>query len=865
MRRNHRIGLYGGVVAATLLMSTAAFAQERPARDYDIAAQDLKTALREVARASGLELLAISDDLRGKKAPALNGHFTPDDALAQLLRGTGLSAEISGGTIYIRGREEPRIAADDVQSGSVTDIVVTGTRIRGALPSSPTITKTQEEIRKSGLTNLGDFARSLPQSFSGGQNTGVTVGVTGETNQNVSSASSLNLRGLGQDATLTLLNGHRLAYNSAQQAIDISAIPLAAVDRVEIITDGASAIYGSDAVAGVANVILKRSFDGASLTARLGASTDGGDRQQEYSIVAGTTGSRAGFIASYDFERDTPINAGRRSYTDGSFPSTTLLPYQRHHSAVVSGYWDISSRLTASVDALYSSRHSTTVQPLASNNYTDLGYYRTPAVQSYAISPKLAWTLPAGWSATLLATYGEDKTDVNSRFYSGGALSFASVGFYRNRSTLIEMNVEGSLAHLPGGNVRLAMGGGYRGNELIANLATESSTGTVPTVQFSKTRRSYYAFGELYAPIIAPDEAVPFVDHFSVSAAARYENYPGMASVATPKLGAVYAPLKGLELKISWGRSFKTPTLYQQYVGYDAELVPASYFGSTSYPATATALFLVGGNPNLKPERASTWAASVDLRPAAIPNLRIEGNLFEVRYRNRISQPITSYEGLLTNPVYQALVDLDPTLADVGSAVDASKAGVENLTGAPYNAANVVAIIDSRYLNIARQALRGVDVSADYRLELAAQNDLTFTGSASYLHSEQQLTPSATPIPAAGVIFNPPHWRARTGLIWDRHAISVAAYGNYIGGLTDNRTVPARPVGSMKTLDLTFGYRTRSGPKAVDGITISLSALNLFNDKPDRIKTSAPYYPGYDSTNYSVVGRFVSLSITKHL
>lgn len=69
----------------------------------------------------------------------------------------------------------------------------------------------------------------------------------------------------------------------------------------------------------------------------------------------------------------------------------------------------------------------------------------------------------------------------------------------------------------------------------------------------------------------------------------------------------------------------------------------------------------------------------------------------------------------------------------------------------------------------------------------------------------------------------------------------------------------------MKTLDLTFGYRTRSGPKAVDGITISLSALNLFNDKPDRIKTSAPYYPGYDSTNYSVVGRFVSLSITKHL
>ena len=270
------------------------------------------------------------------------------------------------------GRSEAPISATTAEQGS-SDIVVTGTRLRGVELPSPRITVRQEDIRKAGISNLGDFARSLPQSFSGGQNPGVTVGALGDNNENVSSASSLNLRGLGPDATLTLLNGRRLAYNSAAQAIDISAIPLLAVDRVEVITDGASAIYGSDAVAGVANVILKRSYNGLVASGRVGASTDGGDTQQQYSLLGGVTGSSAGLLAVYDFERDTSIRAGDRSFASGSFPSTTLLPSQRHHSGLVTAYWEATTNLTASIDALYSSRRSLTIQPIASDDYTELG------------------------------------------------------------------------------------------------------------------------------------------------------------------------------------------------------------------------------------------------------------------------------------------------------------------------------------------------------------------------------------------------------------------------------------------------------------------------------------------------------------
>lgn len=97
----------------------------------------------------------------------------------------------------------------------------------------------------------------------------------------MNSASSANLRGLGADATLTLLNGHRLPYDSALQGVDISAIPLAAVDRIEILPDGASAIYGSDAVGGVVNVVLRRDFEGVTTSAQVGASTAGGNWRQQ--------------------------------------------------------------------------------------------------------------------------------------------------------------------------------------------------------------------------------------------------------------------------------------------------------------------------------------------------------------------------------------------------------------------------------------------------------------------------------------------------------------------------------------------------------------------------------------------------------
>src|SRR5690606_22511703 len=185
-----------------------------------------------------------------------------------------------------------------------------------------------EDIREQGFTDLGQVVRSVPQNFSGGQNPGVaggaTTGAAGLANQNLTGGSSLNLRGLGPDATLTLLNGRRLSYGGFVQAVDISAIPVEAVDRVEILPDGASAIYGSDAVGGVGNVILQRDYDGVAVGVRYGEATGGGRQTQEYTATAGTVWTSGGMIATYKGASTDPLFARQRGYTRQMADPSTL-------------------------------------------------------------------------------------------------------------------------------------------------------------------------------------------------------------------------------------------------------------------------------------------------------------------------------------------------------------------------------------------------------------------------------------------------------------------------------------------------------------------------------------------------------------
>ncbi|MGF7170818.1 outer membrane receptor protein involved in Fe transport [Sphingobium xanthum] len=850
-----------GVAAIEFMAAAPGTAQVSAKQTYDLEAQDLGSALRAVGRVSGRQIIFQTDELTGATAPRLKGIYTADEAIGRILGESGLTASFSPDAVIIRGRSSkpgpPASASVDGQPEDADAILITGSRIRGAPVASPVIVQTQQQMRDAGQNSLADAIRAIPQNFNGGQNPGVGLNVPESNGVYTGSGAGLNLRGLGSDATLTLLNGHRLPYNVYGQAIDISAVPLSAVERVEIVADGASALYGSDAIAGVANVILKRDFEGLSTGARFGASTDGGNQQQQYSVVGGKTWTKGGFLLAYDFERDTPILARQRSYAAEVSRGLTLFPALKRHNVLLSGHQEITTNLTFAIDGLYNKRWSSRFYALnAAGDYWASGGGSRYSSESLAVAPSLTLTLPGSWTAELSSMYGEDKSNYATHRSTAGVETIASEGCYCNKAQSVELGFDGPLFHLTGGDAKIAFGGGFRSNDFHGYR----TRGSAQNIKVSQD--TYYAYGELNLPFVSPGQATPLIHRLSLSAALRYEDYAQIDRVATPKIGLIYSPSADVDVKGSWGKSFKAPTLYQLYNVQTAQLQTVASVGGTGYPTTATALGLFGGNPALKPERATTWAATLVVRPRILGHARLEISYFNIEYRDRVVTPITFLAQALSDPINRDLVKLAPSEAEKASLI-AEADTFFNATSRAYNPADVVAIFNRINLNAARQTVSGVDVTFEYEHSLGSYGSLTATGNGSYLKSSQQLSNLQPVTERTGTLFNPPKFRARAGLSWDQERLTVTSFVNHIGSVSDLRTGSGIKLGSMTTVDLTARVRISQGPAIFRNTDIILSAQNLFNDKPSYLRVTQFYDPPYDSTNYSPIGRFVSFGITK--
>ncbi len=846
------LALFLGGTALVATSATVACAQEAGRRGYDLPAQPLARSIQAIATATGQSIVAPSDLVEDRQAPALKGVFSVEEALDRLLAGSGLQVQHSGAAFVIVPAA-PQALAAPIDGGEA--ITVTGSRIRGARVASPVLSVTQEEMRNAGQAALGDVVRSIPQNFGGGQNPGVGANVPSTSGVNVGGGSSINLRGIGSDATLTLLNGHRLSYSSSRQSIDVSAIPLAAVERIEIVPDGASALYGSDAVAGVANVILRRDSDAIDMSARLGTSTDGGNFEQRYGVSAGQRWASGGLIASYEFARTTAIYGRDRSYAEAKSPALTLFPPIRNHSAVLSGHQQLLDGLTLELDALYNRRWS--IKSVANNAAGDVklsGIVNDYTTESLAIAPTLR--LDAGaWRAVATGSYGRDHTRFTVTTWAKGVPTAPPEICYCNSAATGEIGADGPLFSLPAGAVRLAVGGGYRSNTFIR----DNGPGNAQNID--RTQDSYYGYGELSLPLMSPGMAMPLAYRLKLSAALRYENYPGIGDIATPKIGIVYAPTPDFEIKGSWGRSFRAPTLLEKYQPRSLVLIAPSALGGTGYAAGATALFVQGGNPTLKPERARTWSATLAIHPRGLAGAELELSYFDIAYRDRVVTPIAFIAQSLSNPAYRDRATMNPAAALLADIVGGALSFV-NAAGAPYDPAKVAVLIDDSSINAGRQSIRGMDVLFRYRTRLGAADSLATTVNASYLESNQQISSTQPVVPLAGQIFSPPHVRARAGISWDHGPFNLTTSLNYIGGVDDPRAANLFRVGSMKTIDVAAHYRT-GGLGLLGNIELSVAMLNLFNDQPTRIATTQFSDTPYDSTNYSPVGRFVSFTVRK--
>lgn len=828
--------------AAACLAPGTAQATDQKAYTFDLPAQGLGASLRRVATQSGVELFASAEDLEGRTAPALSGTLTANQAIKRLLVGTGLGVRFERGAAIVT---RAPLANAATSGAGAADIIVTGTRIAGAPAAAPVITVTSDDIRNAGHADLGEVARSLPQNFGGGQNPGIGSG-QGVQNQNVNvnGASTFNLRGIGPNATLTLLNGNRYAYSGTQSVIDISAIPTAAVERIEVVTDGASAIYGADAVAGVVNILLRTDYEGLTTSARIGGSTDGGNFQQQYNIAGGAKWSGGGFLATYDYFDNSAILARDRSYAETSNPLSTLYPSLERHSVLVSGHQQIGPGVRLQADLIYKRGDMESVlglfadQPIATRGLIVHNRFKT-----FGLAPTLEAELGNAWSARVSGFYGTDRTyGVTQNFTNSVARS--SIRIFNNRSLSVEAGVEGPLFRLSAGDVRLAAGGGWRSNRIDALIAGRS---------FAPTRENRYAYGELFVPLASPDQAMSFAHRASITAALRFEDYSDSGSIIVPKLSFVYAPAPEFSLGVSWGKSFKMPTLNQQYSGYTTVLLPVTGYGSM-FPAGSTYLYLGGPNPEVGPERSENVTLSATFRPWR--RLQIVVSLFRIDYRDRVAPPFGSPLGVLTNPLFTNLVTFNPSPALLAGAIARASDPLGNATAGPYDPANVIALIDGRDRNIATQRYEGADLSLSYRAPLGAQT-LTLTANGSWLDSRQQLLLGLPVTDLAGTIFNSPHFRARGGATFGDERFSFATFVSFAGGVTDRRRAVPVKVAPVTTIDVSA--RVKIGTLA----EISVNALNVLNAKPDRTAVASPSDTPFDSTNYSAVGRFLGVTLSR--
>lgn len=873
-----------GALAATigLAASTPAIAQATERADFDIVQQPLPAALKAFAEQSGMQLLYRPEAVDGVIVRPLRGQLDKREALQQLLEGTGLDVVYStenaatirprakgavtkegdtGEWTHLVAAAGPESYASAVDPGEVPNsrpsgdarrmqdlekVVVTGTRIRGGATPSPVVTIGSEQIRDEGFSDLGQVMQSVSQNFGGGQNPGISPGAEGGGyfNQNTTGGSSVNLRGLGQDATLTLLNGRRMSYGGYDQAVDISAIPVEAVERVEVVTDGASAIYGSDAVGGVVNVVLKRDFDGVAVGVRYGEATDGGLATREYTATGGATWSSGGLVATVRKAVNDPIRSEQRGYARGMFAPSSLYQEADVESGLLSTYQSLGDSVELSLDALRTRRDMQRTVGYATYHVV----YPAETTTSL-VAPGIAVALPGDWTLEAGVAAGQDESLILMQRVDNLTSATTTTRYrYGNNSRTYEIGAEGPLLAAPGGVARLAVGVGYRHNDFLyqfnGGVSADGEEG------------SRFAYAELSLPLVSPAQQIGGAHRIELTAAVRGEDYDSYGRVTTPKIGLMYSPTSDLTLKASWGKSFKAPTLYQGYIGQFTYLYPATIFGGAADGTTA--LYANGGNRDLSPERARTWSASLAFHPRALPGLEAELSAFHIDYTDRIVQPITSVAGLLGSAMHADFIRYAPTATEQVALIGTTQ--FANFSGVPHNPANTVAIIDNRFVNASVQRTRGLDLSATYRFELAASR-LSLRGSVSWLDSERALTATSDRFDAAGVLFYPAKINGRAGAVWAAGALTVSAFGNHRSGVTDPRT--GRAGASYTTFDATFRYDTSAGDGPLAGVSFELAAQNLLDRAPPLYTVTSATNAPYDSTNYGAIGRFLSVSLTK--
>jgi len=360
-------------LALCVALSLSAGVTAQQVENLSIQSTTLDNALLSLAQHSEIQILFSDEGIKQKIAPQLEGSMDVKDALSTLLKDTGFTFKQTSKSTYIITPVEgsDSVPAEDTQPAarvstdtsnqevSVERIQVTGSNIRGMQDTGalPVTTMSSEDIEGLGLASGAEILAELPQQGAVNFNSERVVGGVNDARGDV---SSVNLRGIGTGYTLTLLNGRRLVLHPGTQAenlvpvttVNSNTLPVKGIKRVEVLRDGAAAIYGTDAISGVVNYVLDDHYTGGEIQAQYGNSEGTGRDQINVSGAGGwlfnNDNTHVTFSGGYYHrsmvmasERDYAASSDLRNFSD--VPSDFIGDTQLDNRSTVTPWGEFSS------------------------------------------------------------------------------------------------------------------------------------------------------------------------------------------------------------------------------------------------------------------------------------------------------------------------------------------------------------------------------------------------------------------------------------------------------------------------------------------------------------------------------------------
>jgi len=843
------------------LMMTCAYAADEAKQAYHIAAGPLDEVLLNISRQSG-QPISFTPELSRFSASSVDGNLSAEQAVSEALRGTGLQLQVSpSGAFIIKDAGNAPAAASGVSANTQRNqaqtsaasaptldrVVAVGTRRNNATAltsAAPVDVINSDELKATGATSLNQALFQLLPSFNYPQNQSATRG------QNPKGAS---LRGLAPDQTLVLVNGKRRHASAVvnisggvpflgAQPVDLDMIPISAIDHVEVLRDGASAQYGSDAVAGVINIVLKERDTGGSINTQVGKYAQGGGLSKNTDGWYGIGLPGDGFLTlAFNTVNTKPDDIGDKYVAGGQLqdPRWGGAGRDKYNLAAnaeigLNDQWRLYSFGTFGQDKSVNN----TPPLLASNPANVAAIYPAGTIPKYRYRYEDgSFTIGSRFEDETIgrfdfsATYGRDEHDeqafntVNPSYGINSPTKFDVATLINDQTNLgidYAKDLPVSWSDHP---LTVSAGVAYRHEQyrLEPGAYDSYSFGGVDGAQVGAVQASGLTpadsgtykrdVGGLYFGL---ENQV--TDKFQLGVAGRTEHYSDFGAATTGKISARYEFTPQVGLRATINNAYRAPTLGQ---------IGTSWTTTTNVDANGNAILtriLPVDNPaaqalgaeKLKPEKSTNYSLGLVLRPTEQTSLTIDA--YQISIRDRLL-----YSGGISGPDAERIL----TAAGFGQ----------------YSWAQFMT-------NAADTRTRGVDIVGKYNLDLNGFGTLAL--SAGYTKARTSIEKVHESPYGFDILTREARGFVEHGYPEDKLVLgAVHRYGPWTVSLAETRYGEYRkyaPAVSNAQYDQTFSAQWLTDLDVnyafSKQLKLSVGANNLFDSHPDTFNSRLRQTPG---------------------